>query len=205
MKKMNRSENLRRRRFLKLAASAAASGAAVSCGIRKSPWRFLTVEEAATLAAMCDQIVPPDKDPGATWAGAVNFIDRNLTGHLKALKQTYRQGLAAVDQTSLTAFRKRYAELTAAEQIEILKMLQANRAPKEIWGTLPARQFLDLVVGHTLQSYYGDPRHGGNRDAVSWTMLGVPLVPIRGRDQYDLSKPGIPNLVPRSEKWAQKL
>jgi len=202
---MNRSRNLRRRKFLKLAASAAASSAAVSCGGRPASWRFLTAQEAATLAAMCDQIIPPDKDPGAAWAGAVSFIDRHLTGHLKALKQTYRQGLAAVDQTSLMAFRKAYAELAAAQQIEILKMLEASRAPSEIWGTLSPRQFLDLVVSHTLQSYYGDPRHGGNRDAVSWRMLGVPLVPIRGREQYDLSKPGIPNVFPRREKWARKM
>jgi len=44
------------------------------------------------------------------------------------------------------------------------------------------------VVSHTMQGYYGDPRHGGNRDAVSWTMLGVPASPIRGRAKYDLSK-----------------
>jgi gluconate 2-dehydrogenase gamma chain len=38
-----------------------------------------------------------------------------------------------------------------------------------------------MVIAHTMQGYYGDPRHGGNREAVSWCMLGVPVIPIRGR------------------------
>ena len=41
---------------------------------------------------------------------------------------------------------------------------------------------------HTLEGYYGSPRHGGNRDAVSWRMLGLAEPPLRGRAQYDLRK-----------------
>ncbi len=50
------------------------------------------------------------------------------------------------------------------------------------------RWFFDLVRGHTLEGYYGSPRHGGNRDAVSWRMLGLAEPPVRGRAQYDLRK-----------------
>jgi gluconate 2-dehydrogenase gamma chain len=41
---------------------------------------------------------------------------------------------------------------------------------------------------HTLEGYYGSPRHGGNRDAASWRMLGLDEPPLRGRAQYDLTK-----------------
>jgi gluconate 2-dehydrogenase gamma chain len=37
------------------------------------------------------------------------------------------------------------------------------------------------VVSHTMQGFYGDPRHGGNRNWASWRMLGVPITPVRGR------------------------
>jgi gluconate 2-dehydrogenase gamma chain len=47
--------------------------------------------------------------------------------------------------------------------------------------------FFELVRKHTLEGYYGSPRHGGNRDAVSWRMLGVSEPPIRGRAQYGLT------------------
>jgi gluconate 2-dehydrogenase gamma chain len=40
-----------------------------------------------------------------------------------------------------------------------------------------------------MQGFYGDPRHGGNREGVSWKMLGLPYPPIRGRLRYDVRKP----------------
>ncbi len=49
-------------------------------------------------------------------------------------------------------------------------------------------RFLSLVRSHTLQGYYGSPRHGGNRNAVSWRMLGLDEPLLRGRAQYDLKK-----------------
>ena len=50
------------------------------------------------------------------------------------------------------------------------------------------RDFFELVREHTMEGYYGSPRHGGNRDAVSWRMLGLDEPPLRGRAQYDLRK-----------------
>jgi len=50
------------------------------------------------------------------------------------------------------------------------------------------RTFFELVRDHTMEGYYGSPRHGGNRDAVSWRMLGLPEPPPLGRSQYDLGK-----------------
>jgi gluconate 2-dehydrogenase gamma chain len=50
------------------------------------------------------------------------------------------------------------------------------------------RPFFDLVRRHTMEGYYGSPRHGGNRDAVSWRMLGLDEPPVRGRAQYDMRK-----------------
>jgi len=57
-----------RRGFLKTGAVAAAATAA-ACGRPTSRWRALSEEEAKTLAAACDQIVPPDQDPGAATSG----------------------------------------------------------------------------------------------------------------------------------------
>jgi len=39
-----------------------------------------------------------------------------------------------------------------------------------------------------MEGFYGSPRHGGNRDAVSWQMLGLAEPPPLGRAQYDLKK-----------------
>ena len=48
-----------------------------------------------------------------------------------------------------------------------------------------SKEFFDLILAHTRQGFYGDPRHGGNRDRVSWKMVGLPFPPVRGRMHYD--------------------
>lgn len=150
-----------RRRLVQLAGTATAAGVLGSCGRRDSPWRFLTAAEGRTLEALCEQIIPADETPGAAWAGVVNYIDRQLMGPFRKHRDAYRSGLAAMDQ---------FAALDPARQAAYLSGLQGE-----------ARRFFNMVIAHTMQGYYGDPRHGGNREAVSWRMLGVPVIPIRGQ------------------------
>ena len=190
---MKKRNHLSRRKFIKLAVSVAASGSAISCAGMISPWRFLSIEGAKTIEAICEHIVPADQDPGATQAGVVFFFDRQLVGYLKRWQATYREGIAGVDQTSLALFRKKFVDLPPKQQAEVLTALEKNEAPGEIWKRRSAREFFDLVVSHTMQGFYGDPRHGGNRDRASWKMLGLPYPPIRGRLQYDLTKPSKQN------------
>jgi len=186
---MGKRNNLSRRKFIQLAASVAASGPAISCTGVISPWRFFTVEEARTVEAICDHLVPADQDPGATEAGVVNFIDRQLVGHLKRWQSAYREGIAGVDQTSLGLSGKKFVDLPAGKQTEVLTALEKGSAPGEVWKRRSPQEFFELIVNHTMQGFYGDPRHGGNRDRISWKMLGLTYPPVRGRLQYDLTKP----------------
>jgi gluconate 2-dehydrogenase gamma chain len=183
-----RPGNPRRRRFLKTAVSAAASGALVSCGRVGGQWRFFSTEEAKTVVAISDRLVPPDQDPGAAWAGVVRYIDRQLAVrfNFRVFRELYRQGLAGVDQTSAALFHARFVELTMEQQLAVLKALQRGQPPGEIWKQVSPQRFFDAVLNHTMQGYYGDPRHGGNRDGVGWRTLGIPLTPVRGREQFDL-------------------
>jgi gluconate 2-dehydrogenase gamma chain len=187
-RKVEASIQLNRRAFLQAALAAAAAGAGVACSANGTPWRFLTLDEARTLAAISDQIIPPDQDPGASWAGVVNYIDRQLCGPFQSLQQTYRRGIAGVDQSSRLAYGKQFADLDAQQQIDLLHRLEGGQAPGAIWKQASSAEFFAVLVDHTMQGYYGDPRHGGNRDAVSWKMLGLPYPPIRGRLRYDLTK-----------------
>jgi gluconate 2-dehydrogenase gamma chain len=180
--------NFSRRAFLQTAmAAAAASG--LACGRNGTPWRFLTIEEARALAAMSDQIIPPDQDPGASWAGVVNFIDRQLCGPYKHLQATYRRGLAGVDQSSRGLYEKRFADLGSEQQILVLRQLEEGKAPGVIWKQVSSSEFFRYVIDHTMQGFYGDPRHGGNREGVSWKLVGLPYPPIRGREQNAPKKP----------------
>lgn len=179
---------LSRRAFLQAAMTAAAASG-VACGRKGSPWRFFTIDEARALAAISDQIIPPDQDPGASWAGVVDYIDRQLCGPYKNLQTTYRRGLAGVDQSSRSMYGKAFAELASDLQIDVLRKLEQGKARGPVWEQASSAEFFGYVVDHTMQGYYGDPRHGGNRDGASWKMVGLPYPPIRGRQQ-NASKKG---------------
>jgi gluconate 2-dehydrogenase gamma chain len=188
MKAMRRRTKLSRRKFMQMTAAVAATAPLVSCLNVPSPWRFFSAEEVCTLTAVCERIIPADQDPGAAWAGVVHFLDRQLMGPYKRFRALYRDGLVVVDQTSGVMLGKRFVELPADQQDKVLATLEKGVAPSESWKEFPAKQFFDLVVNHTMQGFYGDPRHGGNREAASWKMLGLPYPPIRGRLHDDLSK-----------------
>ena len=148
------------------------AAALVSCGVRPgAEYRFLTAEEATLLGACCDRIIPPDSAPGARQAHVVHFIDLQLTRKYKAWQPAYRDGLARLKAA-------KFAELPAGQQTALL----------EAWerGEPEQRRFFEMVLAHTMQGYYGSPRHGGNRDGASWRMLGVPNPPVRGRLHYEV-------------------
>jgi gluconate 2-dehydrogenase gamma chain len=165
-----------RRTFLGAAAAAAITGAAGCGGARGTNWRFFSGLEARTLDALLEWIIPEDDAPGAHAAGVIHYIDRQLTTHFREHRKTYRDGLAAADRLADGDF----AGAPRQRQQAALRQLQRG----------PTRPFFDLLVPHALQGYYGNPRHGGNRDFVSWRMLGVSPVQVRGRAQYDLTAGG---------------
>jgi gluconate 2-dehydrogenase gamma chain len=178
-----------RRKFIQV-ASAAAAGSMVCCTNRNSPWRFFTLEEGQTADAICERLIPADQDPGASDTGVVNFLDLQLMGPYKRFRAGYRQGLKSVNQMSLERYGHRFAELSAEKQDAILKDLEQGAAAGEAWKEISSKDFFALILGHTMQGYYGDPRHGGNRGRASWKMVGLPYPPIRGRSHYDLTEQG---------------
>ena len=179
---------LSRRKFMQIAVTAAAAGPVISCTGTRSPWRFFTVAEARTLEAACERIIPADQDPGAAWAGVVAFIDRQLMGPYKRHRTIYRQSVAGLDQSSGILFGKNFIWLAADQQDLVLARLERGDAPGDLWKKQSPQRFFELLMNHTMQGFYGDPRHGGNRDGISWRMLGLSYPPVRGRLHYDLRK-----------------
>jgi gluconate 2-dehydrogenase gamma chain len=158
---------LRRRTLL----GAGLSAVAVSCGGPKagSSWRYFTEEEARTVEAITEQLIPSDDAPGAKEALVVRYIDVQLCTHFKKHRKAYRDGLAAVDAASRKA-GKPFVELADAQKLEVLNSIEENN-----------KAFFSLILAHTRQGFYGDPRHGGNRGQTSWKMLGLATPPVRGR------------------------
>lgn len=177
---MRRSEingGMTRRQF-GLGGVLAGSVAVIGChGAKGSEWKFLSDADARTLAALCDEIIPADDYPSASQAGVVDYIDRQLARHYRKHQREYNDGLDAVDKMSRKRFGASFADASADQRLEMVLALEKDK-----------RAFFELVRQHTMEGYYSSPRHGGNRDAVSWRMLGLDEPPLRGRAQYDLRK-----------------
>ncbi len=165
-----------RRELMTAGALAGVALAASSAGCRRTSYGFLKERDAATLAAICDQVIPADDFPSASQAGVLNYIDLQLLGHYRRHQKTYRDGLKQADELSRSRFEVELAVASPQQQFQIVSAIEKDNKP-----------FFDLVRAHTMQGYYGTPRHGGNRDAVSWRMLGLDEPPLRGRAQYDLT------------------
>ncbi len=119
---------------------------------------FFTASQGALVTLLAEQIVPKDDAPGATDAGVVHYIDRQLAGPLRPLAALYREALAAFEPMRAMSF---------AEQTAFLKAVE-----KKEHGEAAARLFT-VMIDHTMQGFYGAPSHGGNHDEVSWKMLGI--------------------------------
>jgi len=169
-----------RRGFLKTGAVAAAA-TAVACGKADSRWRVLTAAEAATLAAACDRIIPPDEDAGASQAGVVVFVDRQLATREKKRLGFWRSGLRGLDASARRKHGKAFAALPEDAQVALLQKAEEGAGEKGDWGDVDPGQFFHHLRWYTMMGFYGDPRHGGNQDRVAWRMLGVPDPPVRGR------------------------
>jgi len=165
-----------RREFVAAGAMAGAALAVSSTGCRHTSFAFLSASEGATLAAICDQIIPADDFPSASAAGVLTYIDRQLTHPYRRHQKSYRDGIMQANALSRSRFGIDLAGASPQQQFEIVSALEQENKP-----------FFDLVRNHTMQGYYGSPRHGGNREAVSWRMLGLDEPPVRGRAQYDLT------------------
>lgn len=162
------------RRELLIGSAVAAAAWATGCGSRSR--NSLSGSRMQTLAVICDQIIPADDCPSASEAGVLTFIERQLGRHYRPFRNTYFDGLALTERISRERYGVLPAGASAAQQFDLVTALE-KQAPV----------FFELVRRHTLQGYYGSPRHGGNRDAVSWRMLGLDEPPVRGRARYDLT------------------
>jgi gluconate 2-dehydrogenase gamma chain len=182
-----------RRTALKLAAAGtlgAAVGVGASAGIahwgRTAPalYRFFSESEASLLIAVCEQIIPRDDTPGATDAGVICYIDRQLSGPLARCRQSYRLGLASFRKTCLQVYKRLFEEMSFEQQTAALRLIEAGQAPKDLWRQPSQQAFFGLVLDHTRQGFYGSPRHGGNRNYASYRMLGLAYPNLIGRNSH---------------------
>ncbi|MGA2692053.1 MAG: gluconate 2-dehydrogenase subunit 3 family protein [Opitutaceae bacterium] len=167
--------------------AAVGAGATALVARREKPaaprYYFFTEEEAAPLIAFCERIIPRDDTPGATEAGVIDFIDRQLVGVLSRHQHSYRAGLDSLRRTSFKLHGLAFDKIPAEAQDNVLRLLESGKTPGDCWGEPGQQSFFNLVLDHTRQGFYGSPRHGGNRDYTSYRMMGLAYPNIVGQDR----------------------
>lgn len=179
---MRKIWELSRRRFLWLLSMfgvVRATQPLVSAGALPAPtpapgYRVLNAHQVATLEAIADQIIPNDQDPGAREAGAVRYIDRVLAGEQRSKRPLYTAAIAGTDETSREMFGRVFIQLEFDQQTAVLRAIERGEARGESWKKLSSANFFSTVWNHVLEGFYGPPSHGGNKDFVSWKMVGFP-------------------------------
>jgi len=126
---------------------------------------FFTPDQAAEIAAVCEQIIPTDETPGAREAGAVYFIDYALSKYEPDNRQAYIDGLKQLAEAAAKRGSDRFAKLTSGQQIEVLTGIQKS-------------EFFGMVRSHTILGFLGDPIHKGNRGEIGWKHIGFDSQPM---------------------------
>jgi gluconate 2-dehydrogenase gamma chain len=177
---------LNRRSFLKKGMAGFGSILLMpSCLQKSSSWLFFTEEEARCVLALCEQIIPEDEHGGgATEAGVIHYIDRQLLAVFDYDQVVYQQGISALQSTSLEIHGARFETLDFATQHGFLTRMEAGDLPSVHWGDLDQGRFFNLVVRHCMQGFYGSPRHGGNKNYMSYQMMGIDFPLVVGRNHY---------------------
>jgi hypothetical protein len=143
----------------------------------KPHWdNVLTADELATLAVLCDIIIPADdRSPAASTVGAHNYINEHVSAPYDGQRRdlvTVRGGLVWLDTESGKRFGTRFRDAAAAQQIAICEDIHyaAEAQPEFRAGA----RFFSTVRNLTATAFYTtaegmrDLRFMGNTPSPTW-------------------------------------
>ena len=175
------------------APSVAGANSGASDPQRQPTYLFLNAEEAGFIEAAVARLIPKDDQwGGALEAGVPNYIDKQLAGAWGAGERLYRSGPwlqgtpsqgyqlpltpAELFRTALRVINQElsatpFGQMSPDQQDNYLKSLEAGG--KDLGG-VPSQVFFAHLWQSTVEGFFSDPVYGGNRNMVSWRMIGFP-------------------------------
>jgi Gluconate 2-dehydrogenase subunit 3 len=177
-------DDIERRAFMKGAAAGtlafSVGGAEVMLTPRQAqaqnvPLQTLTQDQAATLDALGETLVP-----GAKEAGITNFVDQQISGPPEAallqarilnvrppFANFYRAALGAVDDASNKTKSRKFAELSADERHDFVDLMRQNKI--DGWQGPPGPFIYTVLRSDAVDVVYGTME--------GYAMLGIPYMP----------------------------
>ena len=163
------------------------------------PMLTLTATEAAFLSAAYDTIIPADAlSPSGTDCGLVTYIDRQLAGAWGSGARMYRNGpflktkpeygyqlpltpreyfaagIKATNAWATKTYGREFDRLSPVDRTATLAAMEQGRAEFE---GLEAKPFFEALLQSAMEGFFADPIYGGNKNKVSWRMIGYPGLP----------------------------
>jgi len=161
------------------------------------PALVLNPTEYAFVEAAVDTLIPADDlTPSGSACGVAVFIDRQLAGAFGSGARLYRSGpflqgkpehgyqlsltprelftsvIAEINQWTQREHAVAFDALDESLRIQVLTQLEMGQS-----GVAAGQTFFELLLTLSMEGFFADPLYGGNRDKVSWRMLGYPGLP----------------------------
>jgi gluconate 2-dehydrogenase gamma chain len=170
-------------------------------------YQFLNGDEAAFVEAAVDTLIPADEvGPGALELGVATFIDRQLSSGYGRGDRMYlqgpfiegtpeqgyqlrmtpselvRNGILDVNAYTSEKYKSTFDSLSKEDRIVVLTQLEKRQIELP---TVPTAIFFNLLYDLTMQGYFADPIHGGNKGKASWKMIGFPGIGAMYSDKIE--------------------
>lgn len=173
-----------RREFIKMSAAAGAGVAICGCSAAGEK-KVFTDSERGCLAAVAEQIIPADDEwGGASDAGVINYIENWAGKYYPEMLPIYRNGVAGIQKACRRLYSRDFQDLEFEAQTGFLKKMEAGKLPREDWEGSDQRGFFRELLTRSMQGFYGPPRHGGNKDYMSYRMCGLDMPHVLGQNRY---------------------
>ena len=189
-------------------------------------WQFFTLEEAREVEAIVERLIPADDlSVSGKEAGCAVFIDRQLAGHYGRYErlyqhgpfvpgveppselvpaERYRVGIEQLGRHCQATFGKRFSELEGDQRDVVLRKMETGDIAFE---GIESEVFFEQILQNAMEGFFADPIYGGNRDMVSWKMLGFPGARYDYRpyiDRHNEKLDLVPLSIIGSSSWSRK-
>jgi hypothetical protein len=139
------------------------------------PIRFFSHEEAQTLAAVAERILPQPERGEIEKVLITPWIDEKLLEdkrdgyryeEMPPQREAWRLGLAGINQTAQALFDgKSFVDLDPLSQDVVLQHIARGSASGEAWKKMPSARFLkDVLCSTIVKIYYAQP--------LAWNEIG---------------------------------
>lgn len=134
--------------------------------------------------------VPLDHYEAFAWRlkieGSQGLPEREFNGPRRGWQQIYREGLARLDSRAAEFGATDFAALPAPSQDLLLRDS----------GDPAIAELVDVAFPHTLDTLYGAPEYGGNRELLGWAFTAYDGdVQPRGYSDEQVTRPDNPGLL----------